>query len=95
MSLDALVFYNRALPDIQPVKLGTGRELYSIMLKELRGVGINMWLVPHDGVVCWGLALDHGPDNDWVVGFITSLLDNACSLGVVGSGASSTSTISL
>ena len=52
MSLDALVVYNRALPDIQPVKLGTGRELYSIMLKELRGVGINMWLVPHDGVVC-------------------------------------------
>ena len=45
------------------------------MLKEIRGVCINMWLVPHDGVVCWGLALDHGPDNDWVVGFITSLLD--------------------
>ena len=74
LSFEALVVYNRALPDIQPVKLGTGRELYSIMLKELRGVGINMWLVPHDGVVCMGLALDHGPDNDWVVGFITSLL---------------------
>ena len=31
LSLDALVVYNRALPDIQPVKLGTGREFYSII----------------------------------------------------------------
>ena len=65
-------------PPPKVVTHSTGGELYNIMLRELRSVGAPTWMsaeleAPTKFTV-FAFVLDQGPDNQWVVKFIRSLL---------------------